>query len=614
MLKATLMRATLIGSNGPVCGHSVLLQPGETTIGRAPTNTVCVPDHSVSREHCVIRVSGERFEIQDLDSYNGTFVNGLRIRSHPLNDGDEITAGEIVFVFRIGEPGVQVLIGPGAVESSQSCTICAPDVPLARETAALLRVSELARTLQELYLARAGERRRALEDGLFGLICELIPSRRGALVLVEGDKPAPLAGFDAGSERGQAAIPESLFSEVARSKSTMTGATGGCSWLAAPLIVSARVVAVLYLDSGFAHRDYLQGDVQMITALGEILALALENARDIESLRFENVQLRTWPGPGAAAQMIGNSSVMKALYDGIAKVSRGNSTVLIRGESGTGKELVARAIHRDGPRANRPFVAVNCAAIAETLLESEFFGHEKGAFTGAYAQRKGKLEMAEGGTVFLDEVGELAPALQAKLLRVLQEHEFERVGGSRTIRTDVRLIAATNRDLERAVRSGAFREDLFYRLNVVPLRVPPLRERREDIPLLANWFVRKFSEQTGRAVTGLSREARAFLVAYDWPGNVRELQNIIERAVVMGSNDLIMPADLSDLLPDTESPAEVEGEGFHEAVRQTRRRLIAAAMDRANGSVPEAARSLGLHPNYLHRLITTLGLRDSTAE
>ncbi len=612
MLVTSPMPAALVGSNGPVCGHTVLLSHAETTIGRAPASGICVPDRSVSREHCVIRAVDGHFEIQDLDSYNGTFVNGLRIRSHFLNDGDEIVAGEIVFVFRADSGGANVAIGRSAVEDSQSCTVWAPDVPLARETVALKRVSEIARTLQSLYLETSGERRREFESHLFNLICELIPSRRGALVALEGDRTVPLAGFEAPGEPQTTPIPEAVFEEIARTRITMTGRAGGSTWLAAPLIVSERVLAVLYLDSGGIARDYLQGDIQMITALGEILGLALENARDIESLRVENVQLRG--GPGQGMLMIGNSVLMRGLYENIAKVARGNSTVLIRGESGTGKELVARAIHRNGPRASRPFIVVNCAAIAETLLESEFFGHEKGAFTGAYAQRKGKLEQADGGTVFLDEIGELAPPMQAKLLRVLQEHEFERVGGTRTIHVDIRLIAATNRDLEQAIKQGAFREDLYYRLNVVRLRVPPLRERREDIPLLANWFVRKFSEQTGRAVKGLSREARAMLVAYDWPGNVRELQNAIERAVVMGLSDVVTPGDLSDLMPDAAFPSEAETGAFHEAIRQTRRKLIAIALERAGGSVPEAARALGLHTNYLHRLITTLGLRDSGLE
>ena len=210
--------------------------------------------------------------------------------------------------------------------------------------------------------------------------------------------------------------------------------------------------------------------------------------------------------------------------------------MLIRGESGTGKELVARAIHRNSPRAGKPFVAINCAAVTETLLESEFFGHEKGSFTGAVAIKKGKLEAADGGTVFLDEIGELAPGLQAKLLRVLQEHEFERVGGTKTIKVDIRVIAATNRDLEAAISAGAFRQDLYYRLNVLTLETPSLRDRREDIPPLAAWFAQRFAKLTGRRIRGLSERTRACLLAYDWPGNVRELENAIERAVVLGSD------------------------------------------------------------------------------
>jgi transcriptional regulator with GAF, ATPase, and Fis domain len=604
------MRAILMGVTGPVCGRTIPLEAGQITIGRAASNGVCVPDRSVSREHCVIRVGDGRYEIEDLGSYNGTFVNGLRVRARELNDGDAIIAGEIEFVFRAAPAALaRAAIAAGAAETSQSVTVCAPDVPLARETAALQRVSELVRVFQALYLERDGESRGRLQGRLFEIIYELIPSRCGLLATASGDRFEPFASDPPGGP--DVPVPEGILDDAVRLRTVVKGRTGTSDWMAAPLTVSNRATGVLYVDSGGKPRDYLQGDAEMISALSEVLALALENARDIESLRFENDQLRS--GAGATAPMIGNSAPMRLLFDAIARVSRTNATVLIRGESGTGKELVARAIHRNGSRSARPFVVVNCAAIAENLLESEMFGHEKGAFTGAYAQRKGKFEQADSGTLFLDEVGELALPLQAKLLRVLQEHEFERVGGSRTLRVDVRVIAATNRELEQAIKAGAFREDLYYRLNVVPLRLPPLRERREDIPLLANWFVRKFAGESGRAVSGISREARALLVAYDWPGNVRELQNVIERAVVMGSSDVITPDDVSDLLPDTGSEPE-GGEGFHEAVRQMRRGLIAAALDRANGSVPAAARALRLHPNYLHRLITTLGLRDSADE
>ena len=606
------MPAVLIGTTGPLCGHTIPLAEAKTTIGRSDGCAVSIPDRSVSREHCVIRsAEGGVFDIHDLDSYNGTFVNGLRVRGHALSDGDEIAVGEVVFVFRTSAGSVPSAVIQGGVEEWQSLTLSAL-APRARETGAVLQVGEIARTVQELYLHERAKDRGELEKRLLRTVCELIPSGRAALFLMEGERPVPFAGYAGGSDRASVAAPEPVLREVIKTRAISAGSAAGCAFLAAPITVPGRVVGVLYLDSGGGKRDYLQGDMQMITALGEVLGLAVENARDLESLRVENVQLRAGTSPERL--MVGNSAVMNALFENIAKVARGQSTVLIRGESGTGKELVARAIHRNGPRAARPFVAVNCAAITETLLESEFFGHEKGAFTGAYAQRKGKLEQADGGTVFLDEVGELSPALQAKLLRVLQEHEFERVGGAQTVRVDLRVIAATNRDLERALQEGNFRRDLFYRLNVVPLRVPPLRERREDIPLLADWFLRKFSEQVGRRVTGLSREARALLTAYDWPGNVRELQNVMERAVVMGASEVITPDDLCDLIPDAGSaPAEDEN-GFHAAVRQERRRLIAAALDRAGGSIPKAARLLKLHPNYLHRLITTLGLRSAESE
>ncbi len=607
------MRGVLIGNSGQFVGQTIPLENGETSIGRTDSNTISIHDTSVSRQHCLIRCSAGRIEIRDLDSRNGTIVNGLRVQECELADGDAIEIGRISFVFRQrsdSEPAVSIT--HRVPDHSQLRATQTGVVPIGGEAATLLRVGEVLRIVQTLLLDPACRVRPQLEQHLFQLIFELIPSRQGALVLLEGGNPAPLAGHDCDAAQGPAAVPESVLNDVLASGSIVTGESDGSAWLACPLVLAGRVIGVLYVASGGRTRAYRDHETQMITVLCEMLALAVENARDLLSLRVENDRLRAGAGVNRNF-MIGNSAVMAALQRSIAKVAPGNSTVLILGESGTGKELVARAIHRNSPRSARPFVAVNCAAIAESLLESEFFGHEKGAFTGAIAQRKGKFELADGGTVFLDEIAELAPSLQAKLLRVLQEHEFERVGGVRPVQVDIRVVAATNRDLEHGVRDGRFREDLFYRLNVVPLRIPPLRQRREDIPLLATWFVHKFSEETGRSVTGLSREARAILTSHDWPGNVRELQNVIERAVVMGSSEVITPDDLSDLLPDLELPAGRQEGGFHEVVRQTRRRLIATALEQAQNNIPEAARALKLHPNYLHRLITTLGLRDRAA-
>jgi len=243
------------------------------------------------------------------------------------------------------------------------------------------------------------------------------------------------------------------------------------------------------------------------------------------------------------------------------------------------------------------------------LLESDLFGHEKGAFTGAIAQKRGKFEIADGGTVFLDEVGELTPPIQAKLLRVLQEHEFERVGGTRPIKVDVRIIAATNRDLEEAIRAKSFRQDLYYRFNVVSLTIPSLRERREDIPLLANYFTSVYAKKCKRRLKGISPEARAFLQAYDWPGNVRELENAIEHAVVLGSTELIAPEDLPDAVCEAGDTGSLPPTRYHEALKEAKRRVITKAIEEAEGNYTEAAKLLGIHPNNLHRLIRNLNLK-----
>jgi two-component system response regulator HydG len=309
--------------------------------------------------------------------------------------------------------------------------------------------------------------------------------------------------------------------------------------------------------------------------------------------------------------MVGESPLMQQVYQLVSKVAPTESTVLISGESGTGKELAARAIHRNSKRANKPFIAVNCAALAESLLESELFGHEKGAFTGALQQRKGRLEIADGGTLFLDEIAELSPALQTKLLRVLQEREFERVGGTRSIKVDIRVLAATNRDLDAAISNGTFRHDLYFRLNVVELKMPALRERAEDISMLANYFVAKYADKCNRKVVGISAAAKKLLLRYDWPGNVRELENAIERAVVLGMTDQILPEDLPEaILEGGAAEAVVTASGYHEVVSGTKKQIIIDAMKKVNGNYTAAAKLLGLHPNYLHRLVRNLNLRD----
>jgi DNA-binding NtrC family response regulator len=299
-------------------------------------------------------------------------------------------------------------------------------------------------------------------------------------------------------------------------------------------------------------------------------------------------------------EIVGQHPEMQKLYRLVTHVARTPTTVLITGESGTGKELIARAIHRQSPRRDKPFVAVNPAAIAETLVESELFGHEKGSFTGAYQRKLGKFELAHAGTLFLDEIATLKPELQVKLLRVLQEREIERVGAGRAIKIDVRIIAATNVDLTAAVSSGAFRDDLYYRLNVVHLTVPPLRERREDIPLLVSHFVRRYNHEFGKRLEGLAPEALQALCAYDWPGNVRELQNVVERSVVLVESGIIglddLPLELSVVASGPDSGDAVP---LNEASDRFERQMVLRMLDRVEGNVSEAARALGIHRNSL---------------
>jgi Nif-specific regulatory protein len=346
-----------------------------------------------------------------------------------------------------------------------------------------------------------------------------------------------------------------------------------------------------------------------VASIAGISAVALENSRRLLWLEQENLRLAA--EINLQHNMVGESPAMKEVYRFLSRVAPTDATVLVGGESGTGKELVARAIHRNSPRAGRPFVTINCAAIPEGLLESELFGYERGAFTGAAGQKKGRLELADGGVVFLDEIGELAPALQVKLLRVLQERELERLGGSRPISIDIRLIAATNKDLAAAVKARTFREDLYYRLNVVSLVVPPLRERVEDIPILAEYFVAKFAAKCKVKAKKISPEALAGLMNYDWPGNVRELENAIERALVLGVSETICPEDLPESVLEKDPAPGTQEAKYHAAVTQLKKHLILTALEETKGNYTEAARTLGVHANYLHRLVRNLNLRPS---
>jgi len=354
--------------------------------------------------------------------------------------------------------------------------------------------------------------------------------------------------------------------------------------------------------------DYITKPVEF-----EELMLLVDRVSERRTLLRENEILRReLRDKGVTTdRIIYRSGKMGALINMAGRVAASRATVLLQGESGTGKELLARLIHNLSPRSARPIIAVNCGALHENLLESELFGHEKGAFTGATVRRIGRFEEADGGTLFLDEIGELSPQVQVKLLRFLQEHEFQRLGGNQTLRTDVRVISATNRDLEQRVKEGAFREDLFYRLNVVMMSIPPLRERKEDIPVLIDHFLKRYAEENGKGIDGLSREAQDLLLKYDYPGNVRELENIIERAVVIAREDVISVEDL----PFREGLEEVlEGRRAEESllrgsIEELEKKLIVEAMEKAGDHQTRAAELLGISERMLRYKLKKYGLK-----
>jgi Nif-specific regulatory protein len=369
------------------------------------------------------------------------------------------------------------------------------------------------------------------------------------------------------------------------------------TFICVPVIINRRPVGALGVDLRFRRdRDY-DRELKFLHVVASMIAQAINIHHLVEAerqrLRDENQHLREELRERYDfANIIGNSSRMRQVYEQITQVAPTNTTVLIRGESGTGKELIAHAVHYNSPRAKRPFIKVSCAALPETLIESEMFGHEKGAFTGAQALKKGRFELADGGTLFLDEIGDLSPTLQVKLLRVLQEREFERLGGTSTIKVNVRLLAATNRDLEEAITRGAFREDLYYRLNVFSIFVPPLRERRDDVLLLGEHFLDKYAREHGKPIKRIATSAIDMLASYHWPGNVRELENTIERAVLVCEGQVIHGYHLPPTLQTAEGSGTVPQVSLTESIEAFERDLIQDALKTTRGNRAKAAKLL----------------------
>ena len=633
------MRPRLLVIAGPSKDLTIPLPDGEATIGRDPANVVAIVDPSVSRKHCLLRQEEDgRFSIKDLESRNGTLVNGNPMKEQYLHHGDEITTGDSLFLFLVddedraasasqvefddGQPMAETrLIHPKEAVYLQPDRLL-KELPatsqVGRNLNALLKISRVVHAIRDL---------EELQAQLLDLIFEVVPAGRGAILLSEGEGQEFNSLYARTRQGGQpqlVRVSRTIARKVMKENVAILGvdiASSGNlreveslvashvrSLVCVPLSVFQRMIGCIYLDSTNAANRFNEEHLQLMAGVAGVSAVALDNARRLQWLEQENQRLSTEIRQDQS--LVGEGARMKEIFQFLARVAPSDSTVLIEGESGTGKELVAKALHRNSPRATKPFVAINCAAIPETLLEDDLFGHERGAFTGAATQKKGRLEVADGGVVFLDEIGELAPALQVKLLRVLQEREFERVGGTHPIKVNIRLIAATNRDLEDAVRKVEFRQDLYYRLAVVKMTMPPLRERREDIPMLTRHFLQKYAMRCRVKAKPISREAMAALVHYEWPGNVRELENAIERSLVMGSSDMVLLEDLPESLLEQNAPEDITEGKYHGSVKELKKQLILDAVEQTGGNYVEAAGILGVHPNYLHRLIRNLGLKD----
>ncbi len=615
------------------------LLPGQRlTLGRAPTNHVVIHDERASRLHAEIIPTSQGWSIRDLASRNGTLVGPhLLQEERSLEPGDVVAIGRVEITFCEGDPP-SALQGTADVEGPAGTGEQAPwrgTITHRRTRSRLLdeidetcevvpRVGRAAAELCRLAfaLAKAADVRTIARLALDSAV-EGVEAAHGAVFMpagIAGGQPAAagtaLERLATKPETWLATDLDGVIATVMRTDEAILAcdarpAAGAASTsLSAPIRTAGRPIGMMHVEmppGGQATPD----DLEFVMAVCDALGVAIENlsAREILSSRLastadENERLKR--RLGEETQMVGTSPVLEAIKGQIARVAGTKATVLVRGESGAGKELVARAIHEASDRRGGPFVCMNCAALSETLLESELFGHEKGAFTGATERKAGKFETAHKGTLMLDEIGEMSPAIQAKFLRVLEGHPFERVGGSNRVQVDVRVVAATNRDLEQAVTAGEFRRDLYFRLKVVEIIVPPLRKRPEDIEPLARHYLKRFAAESARRVRDFTADAVQALQAYHWPGNIRELRNVIERAVVLSADDVIDVHELA--LSQLSSPGET---GRRSAERpapfvpltldELEQRHVQATLAAVGGNKTKAATMLGIERSTLDR-------------
>jgi len=623
------------------------------TIGRSTTNKLVLHDDSCSRNHCEVFYSAGQWKLRDLDSRNGTIIGERTIKGDAdLNKGDIIAIGHCRLAFTndlesqpptppVSASGMDRETSPAASEAAEHPAILhrssepgflaiggdgAPQTSGRTELARLYRLG--------LEMGAAQTRQQLTDVVLSNIASETVADI--SAVLLKGpdapDNPAPadllVMAYDSRRDLPYRRVSDNLSRVVLSGKEAVLARDVGQdrqlavfdslgemraeSVICAPIHCDDRVRGLIHLYATNPDNPLDRDDLEYTVAVARQFALALDHLNERDSLRTglnqarnENKSLRQQLGDDV--QLIGNSAAMADLKDRTELIAETDANVLIRGESGCGKELIARTIHLKSPRRDGPFICMNCAALNESLLESELFGHEKGAFTGATERKTGRFEQADQGTLFLDEIGEMSSAIQAKFLRVLEGHPFERVGGHKPVEVDVRIVAATNRNLEEAVEDGDFRKDLYFRLHVAELVALPLRERTQDIPVLANFFLKKFVDKTGRMITGFTDEALQVLNDYQWPGNVRELQNTIERTVILCRNEVVRAADiqLSTLSARLSPAAATDGrssrEFQEESLADVERGHILATLDYTDWNKSRAAQILGIERSTLDR-------------
>jgi len=610
-----------------------------TKIGRYPDCGIILNDPKVSRNHAKVYLDGKRYLVEDLGSRNGTFVNDKRI-SEPteLKDGDTVKVGGAVFIFRsvkIRPADMPTVLSDEEwtkdsvlVHSSVDPSEYNLDAEFATTAAdpAGVRLRHRLTTLSEIGNAvRSIRESEAIESEIVRRTLEAFPAAQRCVIILAGRSLADLVvravWTRPGFESSKIKIKGKVIKDVLTSRRAITSARPHVegslsdtevigkdniySFMCAPVFVEERAERVIYLDSVTEEAAFSEDDLSLLVLIAKEVAVPLENARLFEELNRErnalreyNVRLREEEGREYDfSQIVGSSPALAATIEMAKRAADAGTTVLITGQSGTGKELFARAIHYNSPRADKPLIIVNCAAIADSLISSELFGHVKGAFTGANEDRKGQFEAAHGGTIVLDEIGDMPLEAQAEVLRVLESGEIRPVGATETKVVDVRIIASTNKELEKEIEAGRFRHDLFYRLNVYPIHIPSLAERKEDVLPLANHFLRYFSDHMNKKVSGFSRKAADILRGYNWPGNVRELKNAVERAVLeLGDETVVdekhLPSEIRRAGSGTEKYKRAGR--LPDAVAELEKEMIVEALEETNGNKAEAARRLGL--------------------